>query len=67
MLFSMVIKWSDEDECFISVCPEFGTGVSAHGKTPEKAARELSIAIGLVVESCIEDGLPIPKPEKLET
>jgi predicted RNase H-like HicB family nuclease len=37
--YSLIIRWSDEDECFIAWVPELGTGVKAHGATYEEAAR----------------------------
>ena len=37
--YSLIIRWSDEDECFIAWVPELGGGVKAHGSTYEEAAR----------------------------
>lgn len=37
--YSLIIRWSDDDECFIAWVPELGTGVKTHGATYEEAAR----------------------------
>lgn len=37
--YSMYIRWSDEDECYIAWLPEFGDFVSTHGETYEEAAK----------------------------
>jgi predicted RNase H-like HicB family nuclease len=37
--YSLIIRWSDEDQCFIAWVPELGTGVKTHGDSYEEAAR----------------------------
>ncbi|MBA2493835.1 MAG: type II toxin-antitoxin system HicB family antitoxin [Acidobacteria bacterium] len=56
------LAWSDEDEGYIATCPEF-VGLSAFGTTPEKALAEAQVALKLFIESYLEDGTPLPKPE----
>ena len=48
--YSLIIRWSDEDACYIVWVPEFGTGTKTHGSTYEKAAK----AGREVIESLIE-------------
>lgn len=48
--FSLIIRWSDEDHCYVAWVPELGTGVKTHGDTYEDAAR----AGREVIESWIE-------------
>lgn len=57
----MVIQWSDEDDAFIVSLPEFG-GCKTHGATYEEAAKNGREVLELLVESCLEDGEPLPEP-----
>jgi len=59
--FSSVVRWSDEDEVYIAVCPELG-GISAFGDTPAEAVQELEVARELALESYKDHGWPLPAP-----
>ena len=37
--YSMYIRWSEEDQCYIAWLPEFGDHCKTHGETYEEAAR----------------------------
>jgi antitoxin HicB len=58
--YSLIIRWSDEDRCFIAWAPEFGSGVKSHGSTYEEAARMGKEIIELMLDS--EDADSRPKP-----
>jgi len=58
---SSVVRWSDEDEVYIAVCPELG-GISAFGDTPAEAIQELEIAKKLAIETYKDEGWPLPAP-----
>lgn len=60
--YSVNIFWSDEDEGYIAVSPEF-PGLSAFGKTPEKAIAEAQVALKLFIDTYEEEGLPLPEPQ----
>jgi predicted RNase H-like HicB family nuclease len=60
--YSFNISWSDEDEGYIAVSPEF-PGLSAFGKTPEKAIAEARVALQLFIDTYEEEGLPLPVPQ----
>lgn len=62
--FSLQIKWSDEDNCYIATAPEL-PGLSAFGKTQEEAVSELKIAAEAYLEALKESGQAIPVPDKL--
>ncbi len=53
--------WSSEDACWIADVPDLHY-CSAHGETPDDAAREIRVAIDLFLESCRAHGDPIPEP-----
>jgi antitoxin HicB len=57
--YSTSIFWSDEDDCFVAVCPEL-PGLSGLGASREEAAAELSTVLELVMETFAEDGEPLP-------
>jgi predicted RNase H-like HicB family nuclease len=59
--YEMIVDWSAEDQLFIVRVPEL-PGCTAHGATPEAAVREAQVAIGLWVDTAVEDGVPIPEP-----
>ena len=58
--YSLVIRWSEEDQCYIAWVPEFGTGTKTHGATYEEAARMGQELIELLVEP---DGSPNRLPD----
>lgn len=61
--YSIVIAWSDDDQAFVALSPEFD-GLSAFGDTPAKAANEAQIAMQLFVDALKEEGQDIPTPKK---
>ena len=60
--YSLIIRWSDEDNCYIAWVPEFGTGVKTHGSTYEEAARAGQEVIELVCDEAHPNRLPMPEP-----
>lgn len=54
------IFWSDEDEAFIAICPDFH-GVSAFGDSEEHALAQVRIALKLAIETYEEEGWELPK------
>ena len=60
--FSLIIRWSDDDHCFIAWSPEFGSGVKTHGATYEDAARAGREVIELLMETHKDEHLPLPEP-----
>lgn len=57
--------WSEEDDSYIAICPEF-YGLSAFGDSPEEALAEAKVALELFIESYEEDGIPLPEPVKVK-
>ena len=58
--YRIVVAWSDEDGCYVARVPAFGPAISAHGDTPDEAAREARVAAELCIESRLEHGDPLP-------
>jgi antitoxin HicB len=57
------IKWSDEDKGYIAVIPGV-EGLSAFGKTQNRALAELKIASSAFFESLKKAGRPVPDEQK---
>jgi predicted RNase H-like HicB family nuclease len=64
--YSMVIRWSDEDQVYVVTLPEFG-GCRTHGDTYEKAAKSGREVLELLIESAKGEGQPLPAPATLKT
>ncbi|MGI8466912.1 MAG: hypothetical protein ACR2N3_00480 [Pyrinomonadaceae bacterium] len=58
--YKKIVYWSDEDNCFIGMCPELMYG-GVHGKDALKVFKELNQAVEEVIEIFKEDGKPLPK------
>ncbi|MDJ0745871.1 MAG: type II toxin-antitoxin system HicB family antitoxin [Xenococcaceae cyanobacterium MO_167.B27] len=56
--YSMLIQWSDEDQCYIVSLPEFGKYARTHGETYEEAIKNAQE----VLELLIEDSNNLPQP-----
>ena len=55
------IEWSDEDQFHIARCLEFPS-LSAHGKTPEKALKEIEFVVAESIRWIEEEGGIVPEP-----
>ena len=48
--YSVLIQWSDEDQCYIASLPEFGKYDLTHGDTYEKAVKNAQEVLELLIE-----------------
>jgi predicted RNase H-like HicB family nuclease len=64
--YEITFCWSNEDKVFVAEVPEL-PGCMAHGKTPEKALRNVNQAIELWIDTAKEfgDSIPAPKGRRL--
>jgi predicted RNase H-like HicB family nuclease len=60
--YSLIIRWSEEDQLYIAWCPEFGANVKTHGTTYEKAARAGQEVIDLLIQTHEAEEMPLPRP-----
>ena len=56
--YSILIQWSDEDQCYIVSFPEFGNYAKTHGDTYEEAIKNAQEVLELLIEN--NDDLPQP-------
>ena len=61
--YTIIIQWSDEDQCFVVSLPEWGELCHTHGDTYEEALKNAQEVLELLVESSLEDGKPLPEPQ----
>jgi len=60
--YEIILYWSNEDKVFVGEVPEL-PGCMAHGKTPEKALKNVNQAIELWIDTAKEFGDQIPEPK----
>ena len=60
--YEINLYWSNEDKGFVAEVPEL-PGCMAHGKTPEKALKNVNQAIELWIDTAKEFGDRIPEPK----
>lgn len=60
--YTIIIQWSNEDECFVVSLPEWGEFCHTHGDTYEEALKNAQEVLEMLIESSLEDGLPLPQP-----
>ncbi|MBW4525295.1 MAG: type II toxin-antitoxin system HicB family antitoxin [Phormidium tanganyikae FI6-MK23] len=67
MKYTVVIQWSDEDECYVVSLPELGRFAHTHGDTYEKALRNAQEVLESLVEQYQTLNKPLPDPKKFES
>ncbi len=55
------IEWSEADQAHIARCAEFPS-LAAHGKTPEKALKEIELVVTESIRWLEEEGESVPEP-----
>lgn len=63
--YSVIIQWSEEDQCFVVSLPEWGEFCHTHGETYEEALKNAQEVLELLIETAREEGKPLPEPKKL--
>ena len=61
--YTIVIQWSDEDNCYVVSLPEWGEFCHTHGDTPEEALKNAQEVLELLVDSALKDNEPLPEPK----
>ena len=62
-VYEKIVYWSNEDNCFIGMCPELMYG-GVHGDDPIKVFEELLEVVNEWVEIFKADGRPLPEPKR---
>ncbi|MEI1378168.1 type II toxin-antitoxin system HicB family antitoxin [Nostoc sp. UHCC 0926] len=64
--YTIIIQWSDEDECFVVSLPEWGEFCHTHGETYDEALKNAQEVLEMLIESSLADGQTLPEPKTLE-
>jgi antitoxin HicB len=66
MKYSMLIQWSEEDQCYLVIAPEWTDSYRmpvAEGRTYIEAANRGKNALEHMVEIAKDEGAPLPEPQ----
>lgn len=61
--YTIIIQWSDEDECYVVSLPEWGEFCHTHGNTYTEALQNAQEVLALLVESAVKNNEALPKPQ----
>ena len=66
MKYTIVVQWSEEDQCFVVLLPEFTDVMQpcTHGNTYDEAFKNAQEVLELLVESALKTGDPLPEPKR---
>jgi predicted RNase H-like HicB family nuclease len=65
--YSMVIRWSDEDDAYLVHLPEFpNQQFVTHGDTYEEAAKHGQEVLEMFIEALTDEGKPLPHPDVID-
>ncbi|NJL38959.1 MAG: type II toxin-antitoxin system HicB family antitoxin [Leptolyngbyaceae cyanobacterium SM1_4_3] len=60
--YTIIIQWSEEDQCYVVSLPEWGEYCHTHGDTYEEALQNAREVLELLTESALGTGRPLPEP-----
>jgi predicted RNase H-like HicB family nuclease len=68
MKYTILIQWSDEDNCFVVFLPEFEDVMQpvTHGDSYAEAIANAEEVLELLIESYREEGKKLPAAKKFE-
>jgi predicted RNase H-like HicB family nuclease len=66
MKYTIIVQWSEEDNCFVVFLPEFEDVMQpvTHGDTYAEAFQNAQEVLELLVESALEAGQELPAPKQ---
>jgi predicted RNase H-like HicB family nuclease len=65
--YSIVIQWSDEDNAYLVILPEFGPQPQTHGDTYDEALKNAQEVLELLIETYQAEGWVLPEPVRYQT
>ncbi|MEH1961527.1 MAG: type II toxin-antitoxin system HicB family antitoxin [Nostoc sp.] len=65
MKYTIVIQWSEADQCYVVSLPEFTDIMQpcTHGETYEDTLKNAQEVLEMLIESSLADGEPLPEPK----
>lgn len=61
--YSVVIQWSEQENSFVAILPEWGEFGHTLGKTYEEALVNAKTVLELLIQSSLKEGKSLPKPK----
>jgi antitoxin HicB len=61
--YTIIIQWSEEDNCFIASLPEWGEFCHTHGDTYEETLKNAKEVLEMLVKSSLAEGETLPQPK----
>ncbi len=61
--YTIIIQWSEEDQCYVVSLPEWGDYCHTHGNTYQEALNNAQEVLELLIESALRNDEPLPKPQ----
>ncbi len=61
--YTIIIQWSNEDNCYVVSLPEWGEYCHTHGDTYEEAFNNAQEVLELLIESALNNNEPLPEPK----
>jgi len=61
--YTVIVQWSDEDQCFVVSLPEWGEFCHTHGETYEEAIANAQEVLEMLIEDTIDRGEELPIPQ----
>lgn len=67
MKYTVIIQWSEEDQCYVVLLPEFTNVMQpcTHGDTYEEALKNAQEVLEMLIEAALENGESLPEPRTL--
>ncbi|MBP5974333.1 type II toxin-antitoxin system HicB family antitoxin [Brasilonema sp. CT11] len=67
MKYTIIIQWSEEDQCYVVFLPEFTDVMQpcTHGETYEEALKNAQEVLEMLIETSLENNEPLPEPQTL--
>ena len=65
--YTVIVQWSDEDQCFIVSLPEWGEFCHTHGETYEEAIANAQEVLEMLIEGSIDRGEELPTPQRFRS
>ena len=63
--YSIVIQWSQKDNCFVASLPEWGD-LNTYGKSYEQALNNARRVLSSLIEASISQGRSLPEAQTYE-
>ncbi|AFY50854.1 hypothetical protein Nos7524_5130 [Nostoc sp. PCC 7524] len=67
MKYTIIIQWSEQDQCYVVLLPEFTNIMQpcTHGDSYEEALKNAQEVLEMLIETALENGESLPEPKTL--